>query len=113
MTAQIHENLLYEGRETSIAFCPPIPVHPRIIEIDPASADRGPEDGNPHRVAVLFSTACWRGYQGSWEIRAGRFYLAAAPQLTLRSLGTNAWSIVSIRPISWQIPAAMPATPSP
>jgi len=31
MTAQIHELLIYEGEETSMAFCPPIPMeHPRV-----------------------------------------------------------------------------------
>lgn len=62
MTAQIHERLIFDGEETSMAFCPPLPKgHSRIIEIDPDKA--------------LFSTACWRGYQGTWEIKDGQFYL--------------------------------------
>ncbi len=33
MTAQVHEKLIFEGEETSMAFCPPLPDHhPRIIE---------------------------------------------------------------------------------
>ncbi len=66
MTAQIHECLILDGEETSMAFCPPLPKgHPRIIEADIDKSDD----------LVLYSTACWRGYQGTWEIRDGRFYL--------------------------------------
>lgn len=70
MTAQIHENLIFEGEETSMAFCPPIPKnHPRIEEI-------AMEDAMKEATGtVLFSTACWRGYQGTWEIKDRRFYL--------------------------------------
>jgi hypothetical protein len=72
MTAQIHEQLLLEGEESSMAFCPPLPNnHPRVVEVDLAEATRD------DRCGMLFSTACWRGYQGRWEIRDGRFYLAA------------------------------------
>jgi len=72
MTAQIHEKLIYDGEETSMAFCPPLPkYHPRIVEVDPDEA--GQEDG----AWILFSTACWRGYQGTWEIRDGRLFLTA------------------------------------
>jgi hypothetical protein len=70
MTAQIHEKLIYNGEETSMAFCPPLPEgHPRVMEIDPHSADYRDED------RILHSTACWRGYQGAWQIRDERFYL--------------------------------------
>lgn len=70
MTAQIHERLILDGEETSIAFCPPVPAsHPRIFEPDPKEV--GTDAGN----LILRSTACWRGYQGTWEIRHGRFYL--------------------------------------
>jgi hypothetical protein len=70
MTAQIHERLIFEGEETSMAFCPPLPQgHPRIIPIDPADTPADERD--------LFSTACWRRYEGTWEIKDGRFYLVA------------------------------------
>lgn len=72
MTAQIHEELIFDGEETSMAFCPPLPEKdPRIVELDPAEAARDDES------VMLFSTACWRGYQGTWEIRDGRFFLTA------------------------------------
>lgn len=66
MTAQIHERLILDGEETSMAFCPPLPDgHPRIYEPSPDDVEGG----------ILRSTACWRGYQGTWEIKEGRFYL--------------------------------------
>jgi hypothetical protein len=70
MTAQIHERLILDGVETSMAFCPPLPEsHSRVVEIDPKEAKDGDLD------LLLFSTACWRGYQGTWEIKDGLFYL--------------------------------------
>jgi hypothetical protein len=72
MTAQLHERLSFDGEETSMAFCPPLPAdHPRIIALDPDQAARD------EYSSILFSTACWRGYQGKWEIKDGRFYLVA------------------------------------
>lgn len=72
MTAQIHENLILDGHETSMASCPPLPEgHPQIVIPGPDERAAGAslEDD------ILESTACWRGYQGTWEIRDGRFYL--------------------------------------
>jgi hypothetical protein len=70
MTAQIHERLILDGEETSMAFCPPLPdAHPRIFKPGPDEVVRDEGD------FILGSTACWRGYQGTWEIRDGRFYL--------------------------------------
>lgn len=67
MTAQIHERLILNGEETSMAFCPPLPEgHPRLIESNP---------DDPNLPMILNSTACWRGYQGTWEIKDGCFYL--------------------------------------
>lgn len=64
MTAQIHEKLILEGKETSMAFCPPIPTdHPRIT----ASTSSG----------LSSMSACWRGYIGTWELKDGRFYLVS------------------------------------
>jgi hypothetical protein len=72
MTAQIHENLIFNGEHTSMSFCPPIPKRdPRIVAVRRDEAYREDES------KILSSTACWRGYQGTWEIRDGRFFLAA------------------------------------
>jgi hypothetical protein len=70
MTAQIHERLILDGEETSMACCPALPEgHPRIVEKDRRQGDDDPSD------SMLGSTACWRGYQGTWQIKEGRFYL--------------------------------------
>ncbi len=70
MTAQVHERLILDGEQTSMAFCPPLPAgHPRITELDGEELER--ESMPP----ILGSTACWRGYIGTWEIKDGRFYL--------------------------------------
>ena len=53
--------------------CPPLPVgHPRVVETGPPGVITAKE-GVP---GVVFSTACWRGYIGTWEIKDGRLYLA-------------------------------------
>lgn len=70
MTAQIGERLILDGKPTSMAFCPTLPEnHPRITEVSLEEARQDDEN------AILFSTACWRGYQGTWQIADGRFYL--------------------------------------
>lgn len=70
MTAQMHERLILDGQQTSMAFCPPLPeAHPRLIHVDPQTP------AEPGESSILFSTACWRRYQGTWEIKDGRFYL--------------------------------------
>ncbi len=75
MTAQIGELLIYEGEETSMTFCPPFPEdHPRIktLQDDEAWAAAGSSGGE---ADFVFSTACWRGYIGKWEIKDRRLYL--------------------------------------
>lgn len=70
MTAQIHEKLIFEGEESSMAFCPPIPDdHPRIRRLSLEEMQKERTD------LPIFSTACWRGYVGTWELREGLFYL--------------------------------------
>lgn len=71
MTAQAHENLIYEGEETSMTSCPPLPAgHPRIVELTQQEAW-----ARKDLPSVVTSTACWRGYVGSWEVRGGLLYL--------------------------------------
>ena len=72
MTAQFHESLIYEGEKTSMAFCPPIPDNnPRIIEL----TDKEIKDQDEFSAMFILSTACWREYIGTWEIKDGCFYL--------------------------------------
>ena len=69
MTAQVHEKLTLDGQPLTMAFIPSIPAdHPRIVELDWSEASRD-------APSVVHSTACWRGYIGSWEIKDGLFYL--------------------------------------
>jgi hypothetical protein len=70
MTAQIHELLLLNGEWTSMAFVPPLPEgHPRIG----AASEEKQRAASP----IIFSTACWRQYRGTWEIKDGRLSLIA------------------------------------
>lgn len=67
MTAQVHENLILDGQKTSMAFCPPLPENDsRVVELKDDEID----DSN-----IIFSTACWRQYVGTWEIKDNKFYL--------------------------------------
>jgi len=70
MTAQEHEKLIYNGEETSMAFCPPIP-NP---EIDPRFEELSDEEVQEKHPEVL-STACWREYIGTWEIKEDQLFL--------------------------------------
>mgnify|MGYP003343981068 CR=1 FL=1 len=70
MTAQVHEKITIDGKRTSMAFCPPIPEnHPLITMIPFEEYVPTREDG------LVGSTACWRGYIGSWSIKDDKFYL--------------------------------------
>ena len=69
MTAQLHENIIYKGRDLSMTTCPKVPLdHPNVIELKDEELFTS---GQPRVV----SSSCWRGYLGSWEIKAGRLYL--------------------------------------
>ena len=69
LTAQLHENMIYEGKDVSMFSFPGFPEdHSRIIEL----ADKQIwAKGEPRMV----SSNCWRGYLGSWEIKEGKLYL--------------------------------------
>ncbi len=70
MTAQIHEILIFDGKRETMNFCPPLPErHPRVVEMERKI------DSEDLSASILYSTACWRGYQGAWMIEGGRFYL--------------------------------------
>ena len=69
MTAQLHENMIYEGQDVSMFSFPGFPEnHPRIIELTDKQIWA---KGEPRRV----SSNCWRGYIGSWEIKEAKLYL--------------------------------------
>ncbi|MBC8767364.1 hypothetical protein H4O18_05105 [Arenibacter sp. BSSL-BM3] len=60
MTAQIKERLLIDGEEYGMAT-EPLAVYLQELQ--------------PKPKLILFSTACWRGYIGSWELINNRLYL--------------------------------------
>jgi hypothetical protein len=69
MTAQIHENMIYEGKDVSMFSFPGFPEDdPRIIKL---TDEQIWAKGEARRV----SSNCWRGYIGSWEITEGKLYL--------------------------------------
>ncbi|MCX7113086.1 MAG: hypothetical protein NTX45_23810 [Proteobacteria bacterium] len=69
MTEQYHEVLIFEEVKTTMMFCPPFPENDsRIIKLKDDEIDE------LHK-SFVFSTACWREYIGTWEIKDGRFYL--------------------------------------
>ena len=73
MTAQAHEVLILEGTQTSMAFCPPIPEHPKIKRLSQEEFD---QKAKANEVSwFVGSTACWRGYIGTWELKDGKLYL--------------------------------------
>jgi len=70
MTHQIHENIIYEGKDLSMMSFPKVPLdHPRIIELTDEEIFASNKKGR------MVSSSCWRGYIGSWEIKAGRLFL--------------------------------------
>ena len=73
MTAQIHEKIRYQGKRMRLASCPHFPEdHPRINE---ASEEDIMKLAMDDKTEIIFSTACWREYIGSWSIRRGKLYL--------------------------------------
>jgi hypothetical protein len=70
MTAQVPEDLIYCGVVMAMASCPELPVgHPRLVLVPEHELDRKEID------PIILSTACWRQYIGTWEIREGCLYL--------------------------------------
>jgi hypothetical protein len=66
MTAQIHERLILDGRQVTMDCVPGLPSrHPRIVAASPTAQ---PND-------FTGTTACWRRYVGSWELRNRKLYL--------------------------------------
>ncbi len=73
MTAQVHEQIRYQGKRMSLATCPDFPGdHPQISKVSEAELQRIAEEKG---MGIILSTACWRGYIGSWSIRRGKLFL--------------------------------------
>jgi hypothetical protein len=70
MTAQVHELLILDGQWTSIASDPPLPAnHARVVAAS--------EEHRRKASSIVNSTACWRGYIATWQIKDDRFYLVS------------------------------------
>ena len=70
MTAQIHELLLLDEEWTSMASEPPLPQgHPRVV----VASQETQNAASP----IIFSTACWRRYRGTWLVGDGHLSLIA------------------------------------
>ena len=71
MTAQLPEILILDGEQVQLFSTPGLPEgEPRLVRIlDQAQASAS--------LPMAFSTACWRNYRATWEIKDGRLYLNA------------------------------------
>ena len=70
MTAQVPEKLILDGKETSLMFCPPLPKNDaRLVRLTRSEIEQS--DPPP----IIFSTACWRNYIATWEIKDDQFFL--------------------------------------
>ena len=66
------KKILINGEEHSMAFCPELPQkHPGIRELKNEDTELKKKAVPP----IVFSTACWRGYIGTWKIEKDLFYL--------------------------------------
>jgi hypothetical protein len=72
MTAQAHEILILNGEKISIDCCPPLPDNDsRIVELK----DDSEIEKKSRHDSIILSTACWRNYIGTWEVKNNKFYL--------------------------------------
>lgn len=76
MTAQAPERIILDGQETSMTSCPEILAdHPRIESVPMDEVAEAIRSGSIQ--GSVLSTACWRKYIATWEIREGRLYLVS------------------------------------
>ena len=72
MTEQLHENLIYEGEDMTMPSCSSLPHdHPAIVQLSDEEFEYQFSD------TILLSSACWRGYIATWEIKKNQLYLIA------------------------------------
>ena len=70
MTYQVHEKLILNGESVFMVSFPVIPRdHPRILH------EYHMEPVENVLDSYIGSTACWRNYIGTWEVRDGHFFL--------------------------------------
>jgi len=76
MTAQAHERLILPEGEVSMITLPDIPLDNEMIETVAVEEVVTLIRENKIQSSV-FSTACWRKYIGTWEIRDNKLYLVS------------------------------------
>jgi hypothetical protein len=74
MTGQVREKLILDGAEVSMAFCPELPTASGLVTETPALT-LSQRINSKEWPSYIHSTACWRRYIGTWEIRDGKLYL--------------------------------------
>lgn len=96
MTAQICDNIDYEGRRMGVGCDISLCKHPRIKYIEKGERDH----------FLTESTACWRGYIASWTIKDNQLFLADI-QGCLELVGSEpllaTWVSEKIRLVSGEI----------
>jgi len=69
MTAQVHEKLILNGKMTTMMSSPLVPAdHEMLIK---------QRDFQIPDTSITRSSACWRKYLGTWEVKDRRFYLVS------------------------------------
>ena len=69
MTAQVHEKLILNGEITTMMSSPTLPHHHKRL--------KKLWDWRIPKSSITRSSACWRKYLGTWEVKDDRFYLVS------------------------------------
>ena len=75
-TAQVPEVLVYEGKTENLFSEPRIPVNNPRIKAVPQEELYGKVKDKTY-PSIITSTACWRQYIGSWEIKNEQLFLTS------------------------------------
>ena len=74
MTAQVHEKIIFNSKTESMIPCPPIIYSPELItELSEKEIQKANKAGKLDHI--IYSSGCWRGYIGTWEIKDNKFFL--------------------------------------
>ncbi|MCQ2093255.1 MAG: hypothetical protein MJY85_11325 [Fibrobacter sp.] len=73
MTAQIHERLILNGKSMTMACSPAIPKKVDVVTL--SNNELRAEIAARKVSSFVESSACWRGYIGTWEIKDNMLFL--------------------------------------
>ncbi|MFH1050859.1 MAG: hypothetical protein V1779_08030 [bacterium] len=68
MTAQVREILIIKGEKHGLSCVPAILENAEYLE------KLEPDKGKKYYSGIFGSTACWRRYRATWEIKEDKFY---------------------------------------